>query len=47
MLIEVGFLDFGAGVGVHFLGFRVGLVVGLGKDGVVNILSSCCLDISS
>ena len=36
---RIGFLDFGAGTGVWFLG------LGGGADEVVNILSSCCLNI--
>ena len=30
---------------VHFVGLGAGLVVGLGRDGVVNILLSCRLNI--
>lgn len=41
------FLGLRPGVGIQFLGLKAGLGVGLGKDGPVNTLSGCCLDIFS
>ena len=39
----------GVDVGIHYLGYRAGLGVdfgaGVGVDGIINILSSCYLDI--
>ena len=38
------FFGLGPGIAVGFLTLGAGLAVGLGADDVVDILSSCCLD---
>ena len=45
--IGVNYLVLGEGVDIQFLGLGAGLRVGVGADGIMNLFSSCCLDIFS
>lgn len=45
--IGVNYLVLGEGIVIQFLGLGAGLRVGVGADGIMNLFSSCCLDIFS
>lgn len=45
--IGVNYLVLGEGVDIQLLGLGAGLRVGVGADGIMNLFSSCCLDIFS